>query len=76
MTKFEIGKEYKLIKKNGEEAMRNFTVVKVSHQKMAIMVKGGISGIYNMTTDKKGNEMISLGMNDRNYLCPCSTDLA
>lgn len=72
--KFEIGAEYKLIKKNGEEAVRTFTVEKISHKKMAIMVKGGIHGIFNITLSNKGDEMISLGMCDRNYLNPCATD--
>lgn len=74
MTKFEIGAEYKLIKRNGELAARTFTVEKISHKKMAIMVKGGIHGIFNMTTDNKGNELIIIGMNDRNYLCPSAAD--
>ena len=71
---FEIGAEYKLIKRNGEEAVRTFTVEKISHKKMAIMVKGGIHGIFNMKLDNKGNEMIILSMNDHNYLCPSATD--
>lgn len=75
MTTFQIGAEYKLIKRNGEEAVRTFTVEKISHKKMAVMVKGGIHGIFNMKLDNKGNEMIVLGMADRNYLCPCSTDI-
>ena len=72
--KFEIGAEYKLYRKNGTEAVRSFKVEKISHKNMAIMVKGGIHGIFKIFTDKKGNEMISLGMEDRNYLCPCATD--
>lgn len=75
MARFEVGAEYKLIRQNGEEAVRTFTVEKISHKKMAIMVKGGIHGIFNMTLDRKGNEMISLGMSDRNYICPCATDI-
>lgn len=75
MTQFIIGAEYKLIKRNGEEAVRTFTVEKISHKKMAIMVKGGIHGVFNMTLDRKGNETILLGMADRNYLCPCATDV-
>ena len=72
--KFEIGAKYKLIRKNGEEAARTFTVEKVSHKNMAVMVKGGIHGIFKITVDRKGNEMIALGMSDRNYLNPCATD--
>lgn len=75
-SRFHPGVEYKLIKKSGELGQRTFTVVKVAHSKMAIQVKGGISGIYRMTKDNKGNEMIALGMSDRNYLNPCSTDIA
>ena len=42
---------------------------------MAIMVKGGISGVYNMKLSNKGDEMILLGMNDRNYLNPMASDV-
>ena len=73
--KFEAGKEYKLFNHNGEESVRTFTVVKVSHKNMAIMVKGGIHGIFNMTISHNGDEMISLGMSDRCHLCPCATDV-
>lgn len=75
MATFEIGKEYKLIRKNGEIAQRTFTVEKISHKNMAIMVKGGIHGVFNMSLSNKGDEMISLGVNDRNYLNPCATDI-
>lgn len=74
-TKFQPGHEYKLYRKSGEEAVRTFTVEKVSHSKMAIMVKGGIRGIYKMKISRDGDEMILLGMDDRNYLNPSAKDI-
>ena len=74
-SKFHPGHEYKLYKKSGEEAVRTFTVEKVSHNKLAVMVKGGIHGIFNMKVSRGGDEMILLGMSDRNYLNPSSKDI-
>lgn len=73
--KFEIGKEYKLIKRNGETAVKTFTVEKISHKNMKVLVKGGIHGVFDLRIDKNGDEMISLGMIQRNYLNPFATDI-
>lgn len=74
-SQFHAGSEYKLIRKNGELAARTFFVEKVSHKNLAIKVKGGINGIFNLKIANDGNEMIMLGMNDRNYLNPSSADI-
>lgn len=71
---FHIGDEYKLLCRDGSEAVRTFVVVNLSHKNMAIKVKGGINGIYDIR--KSGDhEMIPLGMKDRNYLNPSSKDV-
>ena len=71
---FHIGAEYKLIRKSGEEAVRTFTVTNLSQKNKAIQVKGGISGIYSIK-DSGDQQILLLGMKDRNYLNPSSKDL-
>lgn len=73
-SEFHIGAEYKLLCKDGSEAVRTFVVTNLSHKNMAIQTKGGISGIYNIK--KSGDhEIILLGMKDKNYLNPSSKDI-
>lgn len=72
--RFETGKEYKTIKKNMEIGTRTFTVIRVSHKNMAVEVRGAINGIYKMSINNQGNEMILLGVGDRNYCNPMATD--
>ena len=73
-SEFHIGAEYKLLCKDGSEAVRTFVVTNLSHKNMAIKVKGGINGIYDIR--KSGDhEIILLGMKDRNYLNPSSKDV-
>ena len=74
-SKFHKGAEYKLFRKSGEVADRTFTVVDISHKQMRIKVSGGINGIKDFKVSRDGNELITLGMNDRNYLNPSSTDI-
>jgi len=71
---FRIGAEYKLLRKDGSEAVRTFTVTNISHKNMAIQVKGGINGIYSIK-QSGDHEVILLGMKDRNYLNPSSKDV-
>lgn len=73
--KFEVGKEYKTIKKNMEVGVRTFKVKRVSHKNMAVEVTGAINGIFRMTTDFNGDEYICLGLDDRNYCNPCAKDV-
>lgn len=73
-SQFHIGDEYRLLCRDGSEAVRTFTVTNISHKNMAIKVKGGINGIYDIR--KSGDhEIIPLGMKDRNYLNPSSKDV-
>ena len=76
ISKFKKGAEYKLYRKSGEEAQRTFTVVDISHKQMLIKVKGGINGVHSFKVSNTGDaEIITLGMNDRNYLNPSSKDI-
>lgn len=73
-TKFQLGAEYKLYRKNGEDAVRTFKVINLSQKNMAIKVKGGVNGIYRIK-DSGDCQILLLGMNDRNYLSPSSKDI-
>ena len=73
-TRFQIGREYKLYKKDMTEAVRTFTVENISHKQMKIKVKGGINGVFDIK-DYGDHEMILLGMGDRNYCNPSSKDI-
>lgn len=73
-SQFEIGKEYKLYRKDLTEAKRTFFVDKISRKNEAIQVHGGINGIFRIK-ESKGCELILLGMNDRNYINPSSDDV-
>lgn len=73
--KFEVGKEYKTIKRNLEVGIRTFTVTRISHKNMAVEVKGAINGIYNMSIDRNGNEIICLTIGNTQYCNPCATDI-
>ena len=71
--KFEIGKEYKTIRKNGEIGIRTFKVEKISRKNNAIMLSGAINGIFTLKVDYKGNEFTDIGFN-KDYLNPSATD--
>ena len=75
MKKFEIGKECKTIRKNGEIGVRTFKVEKISRKNHAILLSGAISGIYPLKQDYNGKEFIPLGIDDRNYLNPFAKDI-
>lgn len=75
MEKFEVGKEYKTIKKNLEVGIRTFTVTRVSHKNLAVEVKGAINGIYRMKIGNDGSEIILLGLGERNYCNPSAKDV-
>ena len=72
--KFEIGKEYNTVRKNGEIGVRTFTVKKISRKNNAVMLSGAINGIFTLKIDYKGIEFIDIGFN-KNYLNPSATDI-
>ena len=71
---FQLGAEYKLYRRSGEEAVRTFKVINLSQKNKAIKVKGGINGIFNIK-DSTDCQILLLGMGDRNYLNPSSKDI-
>lgn len=73
-SQFQLGAEYKLYRKDGEDAVRTFKVINLSQKNKAIKVKGGINGIFNIK-DSNDCQILLLGMNDRNYLSPSSKDI-
>ena len=73
--KFEVGKEYKTIRKNGEVGVRTFKVERITRKNWAIQVSGAINGIYPLKIGNNGVEYIALGLGDRNYENPFATDI-
>ena len=71
--KFEIGKEYKTIKKNMEVGVRTLRVEKISRKNMAGMLSGAINGIYPWKVDYKGDEFVDIGFN-KDYCNPSAKD--
>lgn len=53
--KFEVGKEYKTIKRNLEVGIRNFKVEKISRKNMMVLLSGAINGVYPLKVDNEGN---------------------
>ena len=75
-SQFQLGYYYKLYRKDGSDAVRTFRVINLSQKNKAIKVKGGINGIFKIKDSNKGDEQILLlGMGDRNYLSPSSKDI-
>ena len=75
VVKFEKGKEYKTIRKNGDVGVRTFTVEKISRKNMKVLLKGAINGVYDLKVDEFTNtEFIVLGFN-KDYCNPVSTDI-
>ena len=72
--KFEIGKEYKTIRKNMEIGVRTFKVEKITRKKMFVMLSGAINGVYPLKVDYKGNEYADLGFN-KDYCNPSALDI-
>lgn len=72
--KFEIGKEYKTIRKNGEVGIRTFKVEKISRKNNAILLSGAINGIFVLKIDYQNNEFADIGFN-KDYLNPSAKDL-
>ena len=72
--KFEIGKEYKTIKKNMEVGVRTFKVEKITRKNWAVMLSGAINGIYPLKMDYKGNEFVDIGFN-KDYCNPSAEDV-
>ena len=72
--KFEVGKEYKTIRKNMEIGVRTFKVEKITRKNWAVMLSGAINGVYPLKVDYKGNEFIDLGFN-KDYCNPSALDI-
>lgn len=72
--KFEIGKAYKTIRKNGEVGIRTFKVEKITRKNCAVMLSGAINGVFPLKVDYKGNEFVDIGFN-KDYLNPSATDI-
>ena len=71
---FEVGKEYKTIRKNGEVGIRTFKVEKISRKNHAVLLSGAINGVFVLKVDYKDNEFVDIGFN-KDYLNPSATDL-
>lgn len=72
--KFEIGKEYKTIKKNMETGVRTFKVERITRKNWAVQLSGAINGIFPLKVDYKGNEFVDIGFN-KDYLNHSATDI-
>ena len=71
---FEVGKEYKTIRKNMEIGVRTFKVEKITRKNWAVMLSGAINGVYPLKVGYKGNEFIDLGFN-KDYCNPSALDI-
>lgn len=75
MNKFKKA-EYKLFKRNGEEAVRTFKVLGINHSQMKIQIEIiGKVVVCDLKEDYKGVEYISLGFNFPMYENPSATDI-
>ena len=72
--RFEVGKEYKTIRKNMEVGVRTFKVEKITRKNWAVMLSGAINGIYPLKVDYKGNEFVDIGFN-KDYCNPSAKDV-
>ena len=72
--RFEVGKEYKTIRKNLEVGVRTFKVEKITRKNWAVMLSGAINGIYPLKVDDKGDEYVNIGFN-KDYCNPSARDL-
>ena len=72
--RFEVGKEYKTIRKNMEVGVRTFKVEKITRKNWAVMLSGAINGIYPLKVNYKGDEFIDIGFN-KDYCNPNAKDV-